>query len=151
MEHKGTKTDLISRCAECATNRSEFAAYQHPAFSPVGQKRKKLIYNFIIINKDYMKNKELRFRVSTLEYDIIKNKISKTGLSISEFLRRLALGLELKNKLTDDEVECYRNLSKFSDNFRRISNLFKVGDVTGMKNETLYTSRLIREHLEKLK
>ena len=98
-----------------------------------------------------MKNKEFRFRVSPLEHQIIKNKISKTGLSISEFMRRLSLELELKNKLTDDEVECYKNLSKFADNFRRISNLFKLGDVTGMKNETLETSRIIKKHLEKLK
>ena len=98
-----------------------------------------------------MKNKEFRFRVSPLEHQIIKNKISKTGLSISEFMRRLFLELELKNKLTDDEVECYKNLSKFADNFRRISNLFKIGDVTGVKNETLETSRIIKKHLEKLK
>ncbi len=98
-----------------------------------------------------MKNKEYRFRVSALEHQIIKSKITKTGLSISEFLRQLSLGLELKNKLTGDEIECYKNLSKYADNFRRISNLFKLGDVTGMKNETLKTSRLIREHLGKLK
>lgn len=98
-----------------------------------------------------MKNKEFRFRVSTLEHQIIKNKISKTDLSISEFLRRLSLGLELKNKLTDDEIDCYKNLSKYADNFRRISNLFKLGDVTGVKTETLETSRIIRKHLEKLK
>lgn len=98
-----------------------------------------------------MKNKEIRFRVSPLEHQIIKNKIAKTGLSISEFMRRLSLDLELKNKLTPDEILCYKNLSKFADNFRRISNLFKLGDVTGMKNETLETSRIIKKHLEKLK
>ena len=98
-----------------------------------------------------MKNKILRFRVSSLEHQIIQIKILKTGLSMSEFLRRLSLELELKNTLTDDEIECYKNLSKYADNFRRISNLFKLGDVTGMKNETLETSRLIRKHLEKLK
>ena len=98
-----------------------------------------------------MKNKEIRFRVSPLEHQIIKNKIAKTGLSISEFMRRLSLDLELKNKLTPDEILCYKNLSKFADNFRRISNLFKLGDVTGMKKETLETSRLIKKHLEKLK
>ena len=98
-----------------------------------------------------MKNKEIRFRVSPLEHQIIKNKIAKTGLSISEFMRRLSLDLELKNTLTPDEILCYKNLSKFADNFRRISNLFKLGDVTGMKNETLETSRIIKKHLEKLK
>ena len=121
-------------------------------FSPDGQKRKNCFTILKLkVNKLNMKNKEFRFRVSPLEHQIIKNKITKTGLSISEFLRRLSLGLELKNKLTDDEIECYKNLSKFADNFRRISNLFKLGDVTGMKNETLETSRLIRKHMEKLK
>lgn len=98
-----------------------------------------------------MKNKEFRFRVSPLEHQIIKNKIAKTGLSISEFMRRLSLDLELKNKLMPDEILCYKNLSKFADNFRRISNLFKLGDVTGVKNETIEASRLIKEHLEKLR
>ena len=98
-----------------------------------------------------MKNKVLRFRVSSLEHQIIQKKIRKTGLSMSEFFRRLSLELELKNTLTEDEIEGYKTLSKYADNFRRISNLFKLGDVTGMKNTTLETARLIRKHLEKLK
>ena len=133
--------------------RSELASYWHLAFSPDGQKRKNCftILNLKKHSTNNMKNKEFRFRVSPLEHQIIKNKIAKTGLSISEFMRRISLDLELKNKLTEDEIECYKNLSKFADNFRRISNLFKLGDVTGMKNETLETSRIIRKHLEKLR
>lgn len=98
-----------------------------------------------------MKSKVFRFRVTALEHEIIQRKISKTGLSMSEFFRRLSLELELKNTLTDDEITSYKNLSKYTDNFRRISNLFKLGDVTGMKKETLETSRIIKEHLNKLK
>ena len=98
-----------------------------------------------------MKNKVLRFRVSSLEHQIIQKKIRKTGLSMSEFFRRLSLELELKNTLTEDEIEGYKNLSKYADNFRRISNLFKLGDVTVMKNEMLETSRIIKSHLEKFK
>ena len=65
---------------------------------------------------------------------------------------RIASNLNIFDfSLTDDEIECYKNLSKYADNFRRISNLFKLGDVTGMKKETLETSRLIKKHLEKLK
>lgn len=98
-----------------------------------------------------MKNKIIKFRVSNLEDLIIRKKIEKTGLSVSEFMRRISLELELKNKLSEDEILCYKNLSKFGDNFRRISNLFKAGDVTGMKKETMETSRLIREHLERFR
>ncbi len=98
-----------------------------------------------------MKNKILKFRVSNLEQKIIQKKAENTGLSLSEFMRRISLDAELKSRLTEQEIECYQTLSKFADNFRRISNLFKLGDVTGMKQETLETSRLIKQHLEKFK
>lgn len=89
--------------------------------------------------------------MSNLEQQIIYRKIEKSGLSISEFMRRLALDLDIKNRLSEDEISCYQALSKYSDNFRRISNLFKFGDVTGMKKETLETAKAIRAHLEKFK
>lgn len=96
-----------------------------------------------------MKNFVIKFRVSIIEQKIIAKKASKAGLTVSEFLRRLALEKEIKNRLTEEEILCYKSLSKYADNFRRISNLFKLGDVTGMKNETLEASRQIRKHLEK--
>lgn len=98
-----------------------------------------------------MKNEFIKLRVTNLEKRIIERKADRTGLSVSEFLRRNAFEKEMKNRLTEDEIECYKTLSKYADNFRRISNLFKLGDVTGMKNETLETSRVIKAHLEKFK
>lgn len=98
-----------------------------------------------------MKNEIIKFRVSKIEKKIIEKKSEKAGLSVSEFIRRLSFEKELKSRLNLEEIECYKSLSKYSDNFRRISNLFKLGDVTGMKKETLETSRLIREHLKKFK
>ncbi len=96
-----------------------------------------------------MKNQFIKFRVSGIEKRIIEKKSEKAGLSVSEFVRRLTFEKDLKSRLTEEEIECYKNLAKYSDNFRRISNLFKLGDVTGMKQETLEASRLIREHLKK--
>lgn len=98
-----------------------------------------------------MKNEIIKFRVSKIEKKIIEKKSERAGLSVSEFVRRLSFEKELKSRLNLEEIECYKSLSKYSDNFRRISNLFKAGDVTGMKKETLETSRLIREHLKKFK
>lgn len=96
-----------------------------------------------------MKNEIIKFRVTKNEKKIIEKKAEKAGLSVSEFVRRLSFEKELKSRLTEDEISCYQTLSKYSDNFRRISNLFKLGDVTGMKKETLEASRLIRKHLQK--
>lgn len=96
-----------------------------------------------------MKNQIIKFRVSLIEKKIIERKAKSAGLTSSEYLRRLAFEKKIKSRLTEDEIQCYKNLSKFAENFRKISNLFKLGDVTGVKEESLETSRLIRQHLEK--
>ena len=98
-----------------------------------------------------MKPKTLRFRVSNSEYYIIKNKAKQAGVSTSEFLRAVALDYNLSYKLTEEEIEVYKNLNKFSDNFRRIGNLFKVGDSTKVKEVSVETALLIRDHLNRLK
>lgn len=97
-----------------------------------------------------MRKKTLLLRMNNLEYLVIKNKAKKTGLPTAVYIRNRALNYEIPNRLTEDEINCYKTLSKFSDNFRRISHLFKLGDVTGVKEESLATSKLIREHLAKL-
>ena len=98
-----------------------------------------------------MRNLTIKLRVTKIEKLLIEKKAKSTGLSVSSYIRNLALGYEIKPQLNEQEFECYLSLSKYADNFRRISNLFKAGDVTGMKNETLETSRIIKQHLEKLK
>lgn len=102
-----------------------------------------------MLKNNIMRNEFIKLRVSRVDKKIIEKKATKAGLSVSEFLRRLAFEKELKTRLTSEEIECYQNLIKYADNFRRISNLFKAGDVTGMKAETLEASKLIREHLQK--
>lgn len=98
-----------------------------------------------------MKDNLIKFRVTKIENLIIKKKASNSGVSVSELMRGLVFNYKLSNKLTPEEVECYQLLAKYADNFRRISNLFKLGDTTGVKEETIATSKLIREHLLKLK
>jgi hypothetical protein len=98
-----------------------------------------------------MKDNLIKFRVSKIENLIIKKKALNSGVSVSELMRGLALDYKLSNKLTPQEIECYQLLSKYADNFRRISNLFKLGDTTGVKEASLETSQLIRQHLLKLK
>lgn len=98
-----------------------------------------------------MKDNLIKFRVSKIEYLIIKKKADNGGVSVSELMRGLVLNYKLSHKLTPEEIECYQLLSKYADNFRRISNLFKLGDYTGVKEEAIAISRLIREHLLKLK
>lgn len=98
-----------------------------------------------------MKSKRILIRVSNTEFYIIKNKAKQAGLTTSEFLRSLALEYNLSYKLTSEEIEIYKELNKFSDNFRRIGNLFKQGDTTKVKEVSIETAQLIREHLNRLK
>lgn len=98
-----------------------------------------------------MKQHIIKFRVTKLEQAIIKKKAKDSGIAVSELLRRLALDYKLTSKLSPEEIEVYKTLTNFSTNFTRVSNLFKLGDVDGFKKETLETSRIIREHLMKLK
>ncbi len=96
-----------------------------------------------------MRTEKIKIRLSKIEKRIIQKKAKKAGISASEFLRRSAFEKEIKSRLSAEEIECYQTLSKYADSFRRISNLFKLGDVTGVKEESLNTSREIREHIEK--
>ncbi|WP_322969763.1 plasmid mobilization protein [Faecalibacter sp. LW9] len=98
-----------------------------------------------------MKPKTLRFRVSNTEYYIIKNKANYAGITTSEFLRAIALDYNLSYKLTEEEIEIYKELNKYADNFRRIGNLFKLGDSTKVKEISIETAQLIRDHLNRLK
>lgn len=95
------------------------------------------------------KDKIIKLRVTKLEKSIIQTKAKNAGLGVSEYIRRLAFDKKLKPRLTMEEIKCYQSLSKYADNFRRIGNLFKKGDTTGVKEETLSTSRLIKEHFKK--
>ncbi|MDR0229925.1 MAG: mobilization protein [Flavobacteriaceae bacterium] len=94
---------------------------------------------------------KIEFRATLTESLLIKNKAKKIGCSVSEYLRSTALGYSVSYKLTQDEIETYKLLNKFADNFRRIGNLFKLGDTTKVKESTIETANLIRAHLEKLK
>lgn len=96
------------------------------------------------------KSKRIEFTVTLTEYLIIQNKSKNSGCSMSEFLRNTALNYELTYKLTADEIEVYKQLNKYADNFRRIGNLFKLGDTTGVKETAVETALLIRNHLNKL-
>ena len=97
------------------------------------------------------KKERIEIRLSKIDKLILIKKASKAGLSLSQYVLSCSLNLEIKNRLTADEIECYQLLSKYADNFRRISNLFKLGDTDGFKKECLVASSEIRQHLLKLK
>ena len=98
-----------------------------------------------------MKTKRMEFRVTPSEFLIIKRKANQSGSTVSDYVRNTAMNYQLSHKLTSDELDTYKMLIKYADNFRRIDNYLKKGDITGMKEETKKTAIVIRQHLNKLK
>ncbi|AIJ38348.1 Hypothetical protein FPSM_01853 [Flavobacterium psychrophilum] len=120
-------------------------------FAPDGCKRK--IENFPnnFFNNIMLKKERIEIRLSKIDKLILVKKATKSNLSLSQYVLSCAMNLEIKNRLSADEIECYQTLTKYSNNFRRIANLFKLGDTTGVKETAIETAKLIREHLLKLK
>ena len=105
-----------------STNSENFLPQETSCFfSRRSQKVKFALANHIKFHD--MKSQIIKFRVTKIEQKIIQRKADRAGISVSEFLRRLAFEKEFKSRLSDDELECYKTLSKYADNFRRISNL----------------------------
>lgn len=98
-----------------------------------------------------LKKHRIEIRLSKIDKLILQKKAEKSAMSLSQYVLSCALKLEMKSRLSEDEIECYKLLSKYADNFRRISNLFNLGDTDGFKKECLVASSEIRQHLLKLK
>ena len=96
------------------------------------------------------KTKNILLRVNRFEEKLIKIKASECGLSTSEYLRRSALGKQLPKALDSDELEAYKDLKKFYNNFSAISNLLKKGDYKQMIEEIEELKFELKKALEKI-
>lgn len=98
-----------------------------------------------------VRTNSIKIRVNELEKNTIEIKANEAGLNVSEYLRKLALGHQVRAKLTSEEIECYKLLNKFANNFIWISNALKSGDKSKVKELCLETSEAILAHLNKLR
>ena len=97
-----------------------------------------------------MKKERIEFRVTKLEKKLIEKKAKNSGLSTSDYCRRTALNRELNFRLSDEEIEIYKDLTKYKTNFSRLSNLIKVKHPK--TNEyILRLAKEIGEHLTKFR
>lgn len=96
------------------------------------------------------KTKNILLRVSLFDEKLIKIKAKDCGLSTSEYLRRCALNKKLPKALDNDELEVYKDLKKFYNNFNAISNLFKKGDHQKMLLEIEELKFELKKHLKKI-
>lgn len=98
-----------------------------------------------------MKKKELiKFRCTPLEKAIIEKKAENAGTSVSSFCRVSALDQKIGYRLTAEELEAYKMLTQYFNNFKAISNLLKNKD-SAFAKEVATTAQEIKNHLQKFK
>ncbi|SDM72155.1 mobilization protein MbpA [Kriegella aquimaris] len=93
-----------------------------------------------------MKKEFVQFRCSIYEKKLLRVKAKKSGLSISEYCRRAAFNDRIIERLSEEQIETYKMLLKYQNNFKLIGNMFKkrnprlTAEVTQLASE-------IRQHL----
>ena len=72
-----------------------------------------------------MKRQFVQFRCTVFEKKLLKVKARKSGLTISEYCRRAAFDDRIIERLTEEQIEAYKMLVKYENNFKRIGNMFR--------------------------
>lgn len=68
----------------------------------------------------------INVRYFPIERRLVELYAKRSGLSMSSFVRLSSLRKEIKYRFTKEEVELYRMLVEYRNNFRRISSLIKL-------------------------
>ena len=93
-----------------------------------------------------MKREFVQFRCSVFEKKLLKVKAKKSGLSISEYCRRAAFDDRIIERLSEDQIEAYKLLVQYQNNFKRIGNMFRKRNPR-LADEVTALAKEIREHL----
>ncbi|MHA7110781.1 plasmid mobilization protein [Sunxiuqinia elliptica] len=95
------------------------------------------------------RKRKIECRVTNSEYLVLKKKAASAGITLSELIRGTALNYELANKLTCDEIACYKQLTSLKNNFQNISNYMKYKANRELLDEIINTIELVNQHLKK--
>jgi hypothetical protein len=109
--------------------------------SPPGRRKKKSVT---------AKSEIIKFRCSIYEKKLLRIKAKRSGLTLSEYFRRVTLEQKIIARLTDEQIDIYKMLINYHNNFKSIGNMFKKRNpkltemVYGLANE-------IKGHLKNFK
>lgn len=97
-----------------------------------------------------MKNHKIEFRCSLYEKKILKIKAKKAGLSLSEFCRKSANDKIINERLTEEQIDFYKMLIQYHNNFKNIGNLIK-NKHPDLYQKVYQTADEIKNHLKNFK
>ncbi len=91
-----------------------------------------------------------KFRSTSFEKKLIILRAKKSGLSQSHFCKKAVLNIKIIERLSEEQIELYKMLITYHNNFKSIGNLIKV------KHPDLYqkvyqTAEEIKSHLQNFK
>lgn len=93
-----------------------------------------------------MKKEFVQFRCSFYEKKLLRVKADKCGLSISEYCRRAAFDDRIIERLTQEQIDMYKMLTKYEMNFKRIGNMYRKRNPK-LADEVVQLASEIRQHL----
>jgi len=97
-----------------------------------------------------MKRTYIKFRCSIYEKKLLKKRAKRAGISLSEYCRSSAFGNPVIERLTKEQMECYRTLVRYKNNFTSIGNMFKKRNPK-LADEVAQLAEQIRTHLYNFK
>lgn len=135
LKETDSNSDKNSRCVPVAT-----AGTISPA--PDGRR----------IKKERFKGKSqiVKFRCTTYEKKLLQAKAKRCGISLSDMLRKTAMEQSLTERFSDEEIELYKMLVKYHNNFKSIGNMFKKKS-PALTQLVYETAKEIKMHLKRFK
>jgi hypothetical protein len=97
-----------------------------------------------------MKREYIQIRCSIYEKKLLQRRAARAGISLSEYIRAAAFERNIIERISPEQLECYKTLVHYKNNFTRIGNMFRKRDPKlAFAVESLADE--IRSHLKKFK
>ena len=129
---KSDGTEISARCV--------FVATKTTLPAPEGRRVKKKSFK--------AKNEIIKFRCTVYEKKVLKVKAKKSGLTLSEYCRKVASEEKIMERLTDEQINIYKMLVSYHNNFKSIGNMFNKRNPELTKTVILLADE-IKNHLKK--
>ena len=115
-------------------------------FTPDG--RKLAYWQKAVLNK--MKTSFIKFRCSLYEKKLLKIKAKRSGLYLSAYCRRAAFDDKIIERLTEEQIDLYKTLIKYHNNFKAIGNMYRKQNPK-MTEKVNQLANQIKSHLNNFK
>lgn len=96
------------------------------------------------------KKEFIQFRCGIYEKKLLKKRAKRAGLSLSEFCLNAALDVKIVEILNEEQIEFYKTLLKYSNNFTAIGNMYRKRNPK-LTEEVYALSKEIKNHLNNFK